>query len=41
MASAGIEGTVMDRLKVSIGYKGRFGDQANSHMGGVQLTLPL
>lgn len=41
LASAGIEGTVMDRLKVSIGYKGRFGDQANSHMGGVQLTLPL
>ena len=41
LASAGIEGTVMDRLKVSIGYKGRFGDQADSHMGGVQLTLPL
>ncbi|MEN5169914.1 autotransporter domain-containing protein [Brevundimonas pondensis] len=41
LASAGIEGTVMDRLKVSIGYKGRFGDQADSHMGVVQLTLPL
>ncbi|HEY1072939.1 autotransporter domain-containing protein [Brevundimonas sp.] len=41
LASAGIEGTVMERLKVSIGYKGRFGDQADSHMGGVQLTLPL
>ncbi|MNS68283.1 Phosphatidylcholine-sterol acyltransferase precursor [compost metagenome] len=41
LASAGIEGTIMDRLKVSIGYKGRFGDQADSHMGGVQLTLPL
>ncbi len=41
LASVGIEGTVMDRLKVSIGYKGRFGDQADSHMGGVQLTLPL
>ncbi|MGH7026173.1 autotransporter domain-containing protein [Brevundimonas sp.] len=41
LAAAGIEGTVMDRLKVSIGYKGRFGDQADSHMGGVQLTLPL
>ncbi len=41
LASAGIEGTVMDRLKVSIGYKGRFGDRADSHMGGVQLTLPL
>lgn len=41
LASAGIEGAVMDRLKVSIGYKGRFGDQADSHMGVVQLTLPL
>ena len=41
LAAVGIEGTVMERLKVSIGYKGRFGDQANSHMGGVQLTLPL
>ncbi|MNK30272.1 Phosphatidylcholine-sterol acyltransferase precursor [compost metagenome] len=41
LASAGIEGTIMDRLKVSIGYKGRFGDQADGHMGGVQLTLPL
>jgi outer membrane lipase/esterase len=41
LAAVGIEGTVMDRLKVSIGYKGRFGDQADSHMGGVQLTLPL
>jgi outer membrane lipase/esterase len=41
LASAGIEGTIMERLKVSIGYKGRFGDQADSHMGGVQLTLPL
>lgn len=41
LASAGIEGTIMDHLKVSIGYKGRFGDQADSHMGGVQLTLPL
>lgn len=41
LASAGIEGVVMERLKVSIGYQGRFGDRATSHMGGVQLTLPL
>lgn len=41
LASAGIEGTVMERLKVSIGYRGRFGDHADSHMGGVQLRLPL
>lgn len=41
LASVGIEGTVMDRLKVSVGYKGRFGDAADSHMGGIMLTLPL
>ena len=41
LASAGIEGTIMDRLKVSIGYKGRFGDHADSHMAAVKLSLPL
>ncbi len=41
LAAAGIEGTVMDRLKVSIGYKGRFGDHADSHMAAVKLSLPL
>lgn len=41
LASAGLEGTVMERLKVSIGYRGRFGDHADSHMGMVKLSLPL
>jgi outer membrane lipase/esterase len=31
----------MERLKVSIGYKGRFGDHADSHMAAVKLSLPL
>ncbi|MEN5229912.1 autotransporter domain-containing protein [Brevundimonas naejangsanensis] len=41
LAAAGIEGTIMERLKVSIGYKGRFGDHADSHMAAVKLSLPL
>ncbi|HBY42678.1 MULTISPECIES: autotransporter domain-containing protein [unclassified Brevundimonas] len=41
LAAAGIEGTVMEQLKVSIGYKGRFGDHADSHMAAVKLSLPL
>ncbi|MGE7197317.1 autotransporter domain-containing protein [Brevundimonas naejangsanensis] len=41
LAAAGIEGTIMERLKVSIGYKGRFGDHADSHMAAVKVSLPL
>ncbi len=41
LAAAGIEGTIMERLKVSIGYKGRFGDHADSHMAAVKFSLPL
>lgn len=41
LAAAGIEGTIMERLKVSVGYKGRFGDHADSHMAAVRLSLPL
>ncbi len=41
LAAAGIEGTIIERLKVSIGYKGRFGDHADSHMAAVKLSLPL
>ncbi|HAC01134.1 autotransporter domain-containing protein [Brevundimonas naejangsanensis] len=41
LAAAGIEGTIMERLKVSIGYKGRFGNHADSHMAAVKLSLPL
>lgn len=40
MASAGVEGDV-GPVKITIGYRGRFGDHADSHMGGVQLRLPL
>jgi len=41
LAAAGVEGTIMERLKVSIGYKGRFGDHADSHMAAVKFSLPL
>ncbi|PZT98348.1 MAG: autotransporter domain-containing esterase [Brevundimonas sp.] len=40
LASAGFEGAV-GPVKVTVGYRGRFGDHADSHMGGVQLKLPL
>lgn len=40
LASAGVEGDV-GPVKITIGYRGRFGDHADSHMGGVQLRLPL
>ncbi len=40
LASAGLSGD-MGPLEVEIGYRGRFGDHADSHMGGITLTLPL
>ena len=40
LASAGLEGEV-GPVRVTVGYRGRFGDHADSHMGGVQLRLPL
>ena len=40
LASAGVEGDV-GPVKLTIGYRGRFGDHADSHMGGIQLRLPL
>nr|WP_314526037.1 autotransporter domain-containing protein [uncultured Brevundimonas sp.] len=40
LASAGVEGAV-GPVKVTVGYRGRFGDHADSHMGGIQLKLPL
>ncbi|WP_313453122.1 autotransporter outer membrane beta-barrel domain-containing protein, partial [Brevundimonas sp.] len=40
LASAGVEGDV-GPVKITIGYRGRFGDHADSHMGGIQLRLPL
>ena len=40
IASAGLEAGVGPG-KVSIGYRGRFGDAANSHVGALTFTLPL
>ena len=40
MASAGIQGDVGPFI-LEAGYRGRFGDHADSHMGGITLTLKL
>ncbi|MBU2116549.1 MAG: autotransporter domain-containing protein [Alphaproteobacteria bacterium] len=40
LASAGIEGEWAG-MKVSVGYRGRFGEHADSHQGGIQFTIPL
>jgi len=40
LASAGVEGEV-GPMTLSIGYRGRYGDHADSHMGAIQLRLPL
>ena len=40
LASAGVE-TTMGPVKVSLGYRGRFGEEADSHMGALSFTLPL
>ncbi len=40
LASAGIEGDWAG-MKVSVGYRGRFGDHADSHQAGVQFSIPL
>jgi outer membrane lipase/esterase len=40
LASAGVKGDI-GPVTLEIGYRGRFGDAADSHMGGVTLTLPL
>ncbi len=40
LASAGVEGA-LGPVKVTVGYRGRFGDHADSHTGGIQLRLPL
>ena len=41
MANAGINGQIGERLKVAVGYQGRFGDRIDSHTGGIRFTLPL
>ena len=40
LASAGLTGD-LGPLKVDVGYRGRFGEHADSHLGGITLTLPL
>jgi outer membrane lipase/esterase len=40
LAAAGISGE-FGPLEVEVGYRGRFGDHADSHTGGITLTLPL
>ncbi|HYC67896.1 autotransporter domain-containing protein [Brevundimonas sp.] len=40
MASAGLEAEVGPGT-VSVGYRGRFGDAADSHVGAITLSLPL
>ncbi|MEQ7154633.1 autotransporter domain-containing protein [Brevundimonas aurifodinae] len=40
LASAGISGDI-GPFDLEVGYRGRFGDNADSHMGGITLTLPL
>ncbi|MBU1346114.1 MAG: autotransporter domain-containing protein [Alphaproteobacteria bacterium] len=40
LAAAGVSGD-LGPVTVEIGYRGRFGDKADSHTGGITLTLPL
>jgi outer membrane lipase/esterase len=40
LASAGLTGEV-GPFDLQVGYRGRFGDHADSHTGGITLTLPL
>lgn len=40
LAGVGVRGD-LGPVKVDVGYRGRFGDHADSHMGAITLTLPL
>ncbi|MDQ3125550.1 MAG: autotransporter domain-containing protein, partial [Pseudomonadota bacterium] len=40
IASAGVEAD-MGPVKMTLGYRGRFGDTANSHVGAISFSLPL
>ncbi len=40
LAAAGVSGN-LGPIGVEIGYRGRFGDSADSHTGAITLTLPL
>ncbi|WP_374274715.1 autotransporter domain-containing protein [Brevundimonas sp.] len=41
LAEAGISARISDTMRVSAGYRGRFGDAADSHLAGVAFTLTL
>lgn len=41
LLNVGLEGRIGERLNVQIGYRGRFGDEFDSHLGGVRFSLPL
>jgi outer membrane lipase/esterase len=41
LLNLGIEGRMFERVQVSIGYRGRFGGDIDSHGGGIKFTLPL
>jgi outer membrane lipase/esterase len=40
IASAGIEADI-GQMKMTLGYRGRFGDAADSHVGAINFSLPL
>lgn len=40
MASAGVDAH-LGPVKVTVGYRGRFGDDATSHVGAISFSLPL
>lgn len=40
LASAGVRGDI-GPVMIDVGYRGRFGDKADSHMGGITLTMLL
>jgi len=40
MASAGLE-RQWEGMKMTIGYRGRFGESSTSHMAGINFSLPL
>ena len=41
LVSGGLDVRLTDRLSVNAGYRGRYGDATDSHMGGITLKLAL
>ncbi len=41
LAEIGLTARLQENLRLSAGYRGRFGDRADSHLAGVALTLTL